>query len=144
MKTISAKPGSVAREWWVVDLDGQVVGRAASQIASILRGKNKPMFTPHVDTGDFVIAINADKVVFTGTKADKKSYYRHSGYPGGLRTTSATKMLRDNPEHVLKEAVRRMLPKNILGRSLLKKLKVYSGPEHPHQAQQPKPLELSA
>jgi large subunit ribosomal protein L13 len=144
MKTISAKPGSVEREWWVIDLEGLVVGRAASQIASLLRGKHKPMFTPHVDTGDFVIVVNAEKVVFTGTKAATKPYYRHSGYPGGLRTTTAVELLRTNPEKVMREAVRRMLPKNILGRNLLRKFKVYAGPEHPHKAQQPKPLELSA
>lgn len=144
MKTISAKPGSVERKWYVVDLEGQVVGRAASRIASILRGKHKPQFTPHVDTGDFVIAINADKVVFTGRKLTEKVYYRHSGYPGGIKSVQAGKLLEEKPERVIREAVRRMLPKSKLGRQLLKKFKVYAGAEHPHQAQQPQTLELNA
>ena len=144
MKTFSAKPHSVSRSWWVVDLHGQVVGRAASQIAAILRGKHKPQFTPHVDTGDFVIAVNADQVVFTGRKRDQKQYYRHSGYPGGLKSVSASRLLEEKPEMVIREAVRRMLPKSKLGRGLLRKLKVYAGPDHPHQAQQPRALDLNA
>jgi large subunit ribosomal protein L13 len=143
MKTISAKPGSVEREWWVIDLEGQVVGRVATRIATLLRGKHKPVFTPHVDTGDFVVAINADKVVLTGSKSAQKNYYSHSGYPGGLRETTAGELLVSKPEEVIREAVRRMLPKNTLGKGLLKKFKVYAGPEHPHQAQQPKALELA-
>lgn len=142
MKTISAKPGSVERKWYVVDLEGKVVGRAASQIASILRGKHKPEFTPHVDTGDFVVAVNADKVVFTGRKWTDKKYYRHSGYPGGIRGISAEKLLEKAPEDVITFAVKRMLPKTKLGQSLLGKFKVYAGGEHPHSAQQPEPLEL--
>ncbi len=142
MKTISAKPGSVEQKWYVVDLEGKVVGRAASQIASILRGKHKPEFTPHVDTGDFVVAVNADKVVFTGRKWTDKKYYRHSGYPGGIREISAEKLLEKSPEDVITFAVKRMLPKTKLGQSLLGKFKVYAGGEHPHSAQQPEPLEL--
>lgn len=142
MKTISAKPGSVERKWHLVDLDGKVVGRAASQIATILRGKNKPDFTPHVDTGDFVIAVNAEKVVFTGRKWTDKKYYHHTGYQGGIKEITAGDLLKKKPEEVIKLAVKRMLPKSQLGQSLLRKLKVYAGSEHPHAAQQPQPLEL--
>ncbi|MBN1946546.1 MAG: 50S ribosomal protein L13 [Bradymonadales bacterium] len=142
MKTISAKPGSVERMWYVVDLAGQTVGRAATQIATILRGKHKPMFTPHVDTGDFIIAINADKVRWTGRKIEEKRYYHHTGYPGGLKEFSIPRMMEEKPGEVIRTAVRRMLPKNSLGRKLLKKFKVYAGPDHPHQAQKPQPLEL--
>ncbi len=144
MKTISAKTNEVERKWFVVDLDGVVVGRAASQIAAILRGKHKPIFTPHVDTGDFVIVLNADKVVLTGNKLSQKVYYRYSGYPGGLREITAEKLLQKRPEDVIKAAVKRMLPKNTLGQSMLRKLKVYAGDHHPHAAQQPEPLTLSA
>jgi len=143
MKTISAKPGSVERKWFVVDLEGQIVGRAASQIASVLRGKNKPEFTPHVDTGDFVVAINAEKVVFTGRKLDQKRYYRHTGYVGGIKEISAAELLEKKPEEIIRRAVKRMLPKSNLGQSLLGKFKVYAGPDHPHQAQQPQPLQLN-
>ena len=143
MKTISAKPGSVERKWFVVDLEGQIVGRAASQIASVLRGKKKPEFTPHVDTGDFVVAINADKVVFTGRKLDQKRYYRHTGYVGGIKEISAAELLEKKPEEIIRRAVKRMLPKSNLGQSLLGKFKVYAGPDHPHQAQQPQPLQLN-
>lgn len=142
MKTFNAKPGEVERKWLVVDLEGQTVGRAAARVAAILRGKTKPEYTPHVDTGDFVIAINADKVVFTGTKAQKKFYHQHSGYPGGLKTISAEKLLQKRPEQVFQLAVRGMLPKNSLGRSMLKKLKIYKGNEHPHQAQKPESVTL--
>ena len=143
MKTISAKPGSVERKWFVVDLEGQIVGRAASQIASVLRGKNKPEFTPHVDTGDFVVAINAEKVVFTGRKLDQKRYYRHTGYVVGIKEISAAELLEKKPEEIIRRAVKRMLPKSNLGQSLLGKFKVYAGPDHPHQAQQPQPLQLN-
>ena len=142
MKTISAKPGSVERNWHVVDLEGKVVGRAATQIATILRGKNKPEFTPHVDTGDFVIAVNADKVVFTGRKWNQKKYYHHTGYMGGIKETTAGELLESKPEEIIRRAVKRMLPKSQLGQNLLGKFKIYAGPNHPHAAQNPQPLEL--
>ena len=142
MKTYSAKPGDIERSWYIVDADGQTLGRMASQIASILRGKHKPMFTPHMDCGDYVIVVNAEKVHVTGNRLDDKMYYRHSGYPGGLEQTPLREMLKTRPERVIEEAVRRMLPKNNLGRHMLKKLKVYAGPEHQHQAQNPEPLEF--
>ncbi|HEY8342379.1 MAG TPA: 50S ribosomal protein L13 [Calditerricola sp.] len=142
MRTYMAKKGEVERKWYVVDAAGQTLGRLASQVAAILRGKHKPQYTPHVDTGDFVIVINADKVVLTGKKLDKKIYYRHSGYPGGLKKTTARQMLENKPEEMIERAVWGMLPKNRLGRKLIKKLKVYRGSEHPHQAQQPEVLEL--
>ena len=142
MKTYSAKTGEVDRKWWIVDLQGKVLGRAATGIATVLRGKNKPEFTHHIDTGDFVVVINADKVVLTGDKLDKKFYYRHSGYHSGLKTTVARKMMAEKPEEVIRKAVWGMLPKNRLGRTLIKKLKVYAGPDHPHAAQQPAQLEL--
>ncbi len=142
MKTYSAKKSDVERKWWVVDLEGQTVGRAASQIATVLRGKHKPTFTPHVDTGDFVICINADKVVFTGNKLDTKVYYRHSGYPGGLDHISAKELLERKPERVIYYAVKGMLPRNKLGRAMIKKLKIYADDEHPHAAQVPETLEL--
>lgn len=132
-----AKPEDFDRDWYVVDANDQVLGRLATQIAMRLRGKHKPIFTPHVDTGDFVVVINADKVQLTGRKTDQKMYWRHSGYPGGIRGVSARRMLETKPEELIRHAVRGMLPKNRLGRKLLKKLKVYSGAEHPHQAQQP-------
>jgi large subunit ribosomal protein L13 len=141
-KTYQAKPNEVPRNWVVVNLEGKTLGRAASAIARILRGKNKPEFTPHVDTGDFVIAINADKVQLTGRKLDLKRYYRHSGYPGGIRIMTAGQMLRRKPGEVLRLAVKGMLPKNTLGRKLIRKLKVYASPEHPHRAQQPKTVEI--
>ncbi len=135
--TYMAKPGSVERKWYVIDAAGQRVGRLAAEIASILRGKHKPEFTPHVDVGDFVVVINAEKVVFTGKKLQDKMYYRHSGYPGGLKTTSAAQMLEKHPERVLEMAVKGMLPHNSLGADQYRKLKVYAGPDHPHAAQQP-------
>lgn len=142
MKTYTAKKEDIERQWFVIDAKDQTLGRMATQIATILRGKHKPIFTPHMDTGDFVIVINAEKIHVTGNRLDDKMYYHHSGYPGGLRSKSLRQMLRDKPEDVIYEAVRRMLPKNNLGRQMLKKLKVYAGPEHPHAAQQPVKLEL--
>lgn len=142
MKTISAKPADVQRGWFVVDLEGKTVGRAATAIATVLRGKHKPTYTPHVDTGDFVVAINAEKVVFTGDKLLQKKYYRHSGYPGGLREVTAAEQLEKHPERVIFAAVRGMLPKGPLGRRMLKKFKVYAGGDHPHAAQQPSAMEV--
>lgn len=142
MKTYTAKKEDIERQWFIVDATDQTLGRMASQIAAVLRGKHKPIFTPHMDTGDFVIVVNAEKIHVTGNRLDDKMYYRHSGYPGGLRQRSLRQMLQDKPEDVIYEAVRRMLPKNNLGRQMLKKLKVYAGPEHPHEAQQPVELEL--
>lgn len=142
MKTFSAKSKEVERAWHVVDLDGQTVGRAATQIASILRGKHKPIYTPHVDTGDYVVCINADKVVFTGNKLEQKTYYRHSQYPGGLKSISAKELLEKRPEDVITFAIKGMLPKGPLGRQMIAKLKVYAGTAHPHEAQQPQPYEL--
>lgn len=142
MKTFSAKESEVQRDWFVVDLEGATVGRAATQIANILRGKNKPIYTPHVDCGDFVVCVNADKVEFTGNKWADKTYHRHSGYPGGLASISAGDLRDRAPEKVITYAVQGMLPKTKLGRKMIKKLKVYAGEEHPHQAQQPKALDL--
>ncbi len=142
MKTYSAKAQDVERKWYVVDAQGKTLGRLATQIATILRGKHKPIYTPHVDCGDFVIVINAEKVVVTGQKLDQKKYYRHSGYPGGLREVTLRDQLKKFPERVIETAVKGMLPKNKLGRKMYKKLKVYAGPNHPHAAQQPEPLEL--
>ena len=142
MKTYSARKEDVERAWYLVDAEGRVLGRLASQVAQILRGKTKPIYTPHVDTGDFVVVINAEKVRLTGNKMEQKTYYRHSGYPGGLRSTTAKKLLTTKPERILKSDVKGMLPKNPLGRKMFKKLKVYRGPDHPHQAQQPQPLEI--
>jgi len=142
MKTLSAKKEDVERTWYLVDAEGKIVGRLATQLAKILRGKTKPIYTPHVDTGDFVVVINAEKIRLTGKKMEKKVYYRHSGYPGGLKSTTAKMLLARRPERVLKNAVKGMLPKNPLGRKMFKKLKVYAGPDHPHQAQQPQPLEI--
>lgn len=141
--TYMAKPGAVERKWYVVDAEGMRVGRLATEVASILRGKHKPEYTPHVDTGDFVVIINADKVVFTGNKMHDKMYYRHSGYPGGLKTTSAEDMLSKHPERVMEMAIKGMLPHNSLGADQYRKLKVYAGAEHPHGAQQPQVLELA-
>lgn len=140
MSTYNAKKGEVPREWLVVDAQGKVLGRLASRIAMALRGKNKPVFTPHLDAGDFVVVVNADKVVLTGQKWDKKVYYRHTGYMGGLKSITARQLLKKRPEDLLRQAVRGMLPKNSLGRQLLRKLKIYAGPNHPHEAQQPKPM----
>jgi len=141
-KTYMAKPGEVERRWYVVDAKDKVVGRLASRIAMILMGKHKPHYTPHLDTGDFVVVINASRVRFTGKKWDQKRYYRHSGYPGGLKARKAKEILESQPEEILRHAVRGMLPKNHLGRGLLKKLKIYPGETHPHQAQRPEQLEL--
>jgi large subunit ribosomal protein L13 len=140
MKTYSAKPGEVQRDWYVVDAEGQTLGRLATQIADRLRGKGKPQFTPHVDTGDFVVVVNAEKIAVTGNKLEAKMYYRHSGYPGGLRSRPLREQLERVPTEVLRKAVKGMLPRNRLGRQQLTKLKIYAGPEHPHAAQEPKPF----
>ncbi len=142
MKTYSAKPEEIEHKWYLVDAEGQTLGRLAARVAIILRGKHKPIYTPHLDCGDHVIVINADKIVVTGKRLTQKYYYRHSGYPGGMRRTSLRDMLRTKPEFVLSEAVRRMLPKNNLARKMMRKLHVYAGPEHPHQAQKPERLDL--
>jgi len=136
-----AKPKEVKQEWWLVDATDKIVGRLASDIATILMGKHRPTYTPHIDTGDFVVVINAEKVVFTGKKWEKKAYTWYTGYPG-LRSVTAGKRAEKHPDRILREAVRRMLPKNKLGRKMLAKLKIYAGSEHPHQAQQPQPREL--
>lgn len=140
MSTQAAKKIEVQKTWFVMDLEDQVLGRAAAKIAHVLRGKHKPIYTPHVDTGDFVIVLNADKVRLTGNKLADKKYYRHTGYPGGIREITAGKLLEKRPEDVIKKAVKGMLPKNRLGRQMFKKLKIYTGSDHPHAAQQPKPL----
>jgi len=142
VKTYSAKTNEVPQDWLLVDAEGQTLGRLATQIAHRLRGKHKPVFTPHIDTGDFIVVINAEKVKLTGKKIENKKYYRHTGYPGGIRETTAEKMLATKPTDILTIAVRGMLPKNRLGRKMLTKLKVYTGKAHPHEAQQPQPLEL--
>jgi len=141
MKTYSAKPGEITREWYLVDAEGKTLGRLATQIADTLRGKRKPQYTPHVDTGDFVIVVNAEKIHVTGNKLDQKRYYRHSGYPGGLRSRTLREQLDRRPTEVLRVAVKGMLPKNRLARQQITKLKIYAGPEHPHEAQNPKLLE---
>ena len=142
MKTYNAKPGEIARDWYLVDAEGQTLGRLATQIADRLRGKSKVVFTPHVDTGDFVVVINAEKIAVTGKKLEQKMYYRHSGYPGGLRERSLREQLDRQPTEVLRKAVKGMLPRNKLGRAQLTKLKIYAGPEHPHEAQAPTTLEV--
>ena len=141
-KTFVTKPDDIEREWWVVDAEGQTLGRLATQIATILRGKNKPIFAPNVDVGDFVIVINCGKIHVTGNKMDDKYYYRHSGYNGGLKSITLRRQLEKHPDRVIQAAVKGMLPKNALGRKMLKKLKIYAGDTHPHAAQNPKPLEL--
>jgi large subunit ribosomal protein L13 len=141
-KTWNAKPGEIARDWYLVDADGQTLGRLATQIADTLRGKRKAQYTPHVDTGDFVVVVNAEKIAVTGQKLDQKMYHRHSGYPGGLRSRTLREQLERRPEEVLRKAVKGMLPRNRLARAQLTKLKIYAGPEHPHEAQAPKPLPL--
>jgi large subunit ribosomal protein L13 len=141
-RTYQAKKEEIDAKWYVVDADGKVLGRLASKLASVLRGKNKPIFTPHVDTGDFVVVVNAKKVVLTGKKLQDKTYYHHTGYPGGIREMSAEKMMARKPTEVLRLAVKGMLPKNTLGRQMLRKLKVYAGPEHPHAAQKPTTLNV--
>jgi large subunit ribosomal protein L13 len=142
VRTFSPKPVDINRIWHVVDADGLVLGRLATQVATILRGKHKPIFAPHVDTGDHVIVVNAAKVVMSAGKADKKFVYRHSGYPGGLRAASYADLLVTRPEEVVRRSVRGMLPRNRLGRQQLSKLKVYAGPDHPHEAQQPQVLDI--
>jgi large subunit ribosomal protein L13 len=142
MKTHSTKPSEIERQWYVVDAEGQTLGRLASEIAKILKGKHKPIYAPNLDTGDFVIVVNAEKVHVTGRKMDQKLYYRHSGYPGGLTSITLREQLSKHPTRVIRSAVRGMLPHNRLGRSMLRKLKVYAGDSHPHAAQEPKSLEL--
>ena len=142
MNTFMAKPAEVERKWYVIDADGVVLGRLASKAAHMLRGKHKPTFTPHVDTGDYIIIINADKVVLTGNKLDEKIYYHHSGYPGGLKETKYRDLIKNKSCFAVKKAVAGMLPKGPLGRKMLKKLKIYAGSEHPHAAQQPRKIEL--
>ena len=142
MKTYSAKPSEVERKWYVVDATGKTLGRLSVQIANILRGKHRPTFTPHVDTGDFVVVVNAEKIRVTGKKADQMVYQRYSGYPGGLKEIPYRQMLERHPERILEHAVKGMLPHNRLGRSVYGKLKVYAGPDHPHAAQQPEPLDI--
>ena len=143
MKTFVATPANRERNWLVVDATGKTLGRLATEIANVLRGKRKPEYTPHCDVGDFVIVVNAEKVSVTGNKRQEKRYYRHSGFPGGLRSRTFEEMIERRPEEVLRLAVKGMLPRNRLGRQQLRKLKIYAGPEHPHQAQQPAPLEVS-
>ena len=142
MKTYSAREEDIERQWYVVDAQGKTLGRLSSEIAKILRGKHKPIYTPHVDCGDYVVVVNAEKVWTTGRKLDQKIYYRHSGYPGGLKQITLREQLNRFPERAIEHAVKGMLPKNRLGRRMFKKLKVYAGAEHPHAAQQPQPLEL--
>jgi large subunit ribosomal protein L13 len=141
MKTISAKKEEITPSWYVVDAQGKTLGRLATQIATFLRGKHKPIFTPHVDCGDYVVVVNAEKIHVTGRKMTQKKYYRHSGYPGGLREITLRDQLKKFPERVIEHAVRGMLPKNRLGRKIYKKLKVYAGPDHPHEAQKPEVIE---
>jgi large subunit ribosomal protein L13 len=143
MKTYSPKASEIERRWWVVDADGQTLGRLASVVAERLRGKDKPLFAPHMDCGDFVVVVNASRIQVTGRKLDQKMYYRHSGYPGGLTTTVLGQELQKRPDRVIEKAVRGMLPKNSLGDQIARKLKVYAGPEHPHGAQQPQTWELT-
>ena len=143
MRTFSPKGSDITRQWHVIDASGVVLGRLASHAAVLLRGKHKPIFAPHVDTGDFVIVINAGKVALSGNKLERKRAYRHSGYPGGLRSVSYGELMDSHPERAVEKAVRGMLPKNALGRKTLRKLKVYAGPDHPHQAQRPVPFEIT-
>jgi large subunit ribosomal protein L13 len=142
MKTVTAKPGDVQHDWYVVDADGQTLGRLATRIADTLRGKGKPIYTPHVDTGDFVVVVNAEKIGVTGQKLAQKRYYRHSGYPGGLRSRTLAEQLERRPTEVIRQAVKGMLPRNRLARRQITKLKIYAGPKHPHEAQNPQPLPL--
>jgi large subunit ribosomal protein L13 len=144
MRTYSAKPLEVERAWYVVDAEAQTLGRLATQIAGVLRGKGKPAYTPHVDTGDFVVVVNAEKIRVTGNKLDQKIYYRHSGYPGGLRERTLREQLDRRPEEVLRKAVKGMLPKNKLASAQLRKLKIYAGPNHPHEAQTPKKMQVAS
>lgn len=142
MKTYTPKASEIQRRWWVVDADGKVLGRLASEVAKILRGKHKPMYSPHMDTGDFVVVVNAEKVRVTGNKFEDKKYFRHSGYMGGEKFTPFKDMIAKHPERVIELAVKGMMPKNNLGRLMRKKLRVYAGPDHPHEGQQPQPLEI--
>jgi len=144
MKTYVATPTTRQRDWYVVDAEGQTLGRLATQLADVLRGKRKPDFTPHIDTGDFVVVVNAEKIRVTGDKMNSKIYWRHSGYPGGIKSRTLAEMLEKQPEEVIRKAVKGMLPRNKLGRAQLQKLKVYAGPEHNNHAQQPKPLEINS
>jgi large subunit ribosomal protein L13 len=143
MKTYNAKPGEIERRWYVVDADGQILGRLATQIAETLRGKGKPQYTPHVDSGDFVVVVNAEKIAVTGNKLEEKMYHRHSGYPGGLKSRPLRDELQRRPTEVLRKAVKGMLPRNRLGRAQIRKLKIYAGPDHPHEAQAPQELKFS-
>jgi len=142
MKTLTPKASEIDRQWWVVDAEGKPLGRIASEIARILRGKHKPIYTPHLDTGDYVVVLNASKVMLTGNKADQKTYFKHSGFMGGEKHIPFKDLLKRRPERVIERAVKGMLPKNALGRQMRKKLKVYPGDAHPHQGQQPRPLEF--
>ncbi len=142
MKTYVVKAGEIQREWFVVDAEGKTLGRLATQIARILMGKHKPAYSPHLDVGDYIIVVNADKIRVTGRKLDQKMYYRYSGYPGGLKSITLRRQLEKHPDRVIRAAVKGMLPKNRLGRAMLKKLKVYASPHHPHEAQKPKALDL--
>lgn len=144
MRTYSPKASEITREWWVIDAEGMVLGRLATEVARVLRGKHKPMFAPHLDCGDHVIVVNADKVVLTSGKAEKKTVWRHSGFPGGIKSMSYRDALDRKPAEAVRRTIKGMLPKNRLGAQMLTKLKVYAGPEHPHQAQQPKPLEIDS
>ncbi len=142
MTTVSAKPAEVRRDWYLIDAEGKTLGRLASEIARRLKGKHKPIYTPHVDTGDYIVVVNAEKIRVTGNKMKDKMYHHHTGYVGNLKSISLEKLLQKAPERVIQHAVKGMLPRNPLGRAMFRKLKVYAGPEHPHQAQQPKPLDL--
>ncbi|MBA9001266.1 MULTISPECIES: 50S ribosomal protein L13 [Thermomonospora] len=143
MRTYTPKPADVQRQWYVIDATDVVLGRLASQVATLLKGKHKPIYAPHMDTGDFVIVVNADKVALSGNKREQKRAYRHSGYPGGLRSVTYKELLERHPERAVEKAIKGMLPKNTLGRQMFKKVKVYAGPNHPHQAQQPVPFEIT-
>jgi large subunit ribosomal protein L13 len=142
MSTVSAKKENIDRKWFLVDAQNQILGRLSAQVAAILKGKHKTIYTPHVDTGDFVVIINAEKIQLTGKKLENKVYYHHTGYPGGLKAATAEKLLQEKPEEVIYTAVKGMLPKNPLGRAMLKKIKIYAGPMHPHEAQSPEVLEI--
>ncbi len=142
MKSYMARPGTVERKWYMIDAEGQTLGRLASEITKILRGKNKPQYTPHVDTGDFVVVVNAEKIVVTGNKAEQRVYRRHTGYPGGMREESYEQVLARKPTEILRKATSRMMPKTRLARQQFKKLKIYAGPDHPHESQSPEPYEV--
>jgi large subunit ribosomal protein L13 len=144
LSTYTARPADIDRKWYVVDAEGKTLGRLATEVAKVLRGKHKPIFTPHMDTGDFVIVVNAERIVLTGNKLRDKLYFRHSGYPGGLKVVNYERLMETFPERAIERAVKGMLPHNRLGRQLYRKLKVYRGPEHPHKAQRPEPLEINS